>query len=266
MQKASAVIAFCSKQNAPINDVITVNRSGYLNYSESVTNSENIGIKIKLIVCADTVRDIDGNLYQAVRLGNQVWTVENLRTTRLRDGTTISLITDNVQWSSNNSAAYCYYANTKDIDTINKFGALYTWHTVATGKLTPAGWHIPTNIEWNTLQDHLIAAWYNWDSTNTGNKIGKAMASRTYWDFFDMPGTVGYDVTKNNRCGFTALPSGYRFNNGNFYSIGSSSYWWSATNHDINLAWNRSLSNNLDYLYSSYLFKNCGYSVRMVKD
>jgi len=192
--------------------------------------------------------------------------VENLRTARLRDGTSIPLVTDNTAWNGLAGAAYCYYNNTTNADTIKTFGPLYNWHAVFTGKLAPAGWHVPTNIEWNTLQDYLIPADHNWDGTTADNKIGKSLASAIYWNAFSTPGTPGYDVTKNNRSGFSGFPGGYRFNTGNFYSIGYTGYWWSATNHDINYAWQRDVGCDLEQLYSTTSFKNCGFSVRLVKE
>ena len=86
---------------APIKDVIAVTKDGYLNYRVIVTNSDTSGIEIKMILCTDTVRDIDGNLYQAVRIGNQVWTTENLRTTRYNDGKPIDIMDDHphISWA-----------------------------------------------------------------------------------------------------------------------------------------------------------------------
>ena len=100
------------KVTTTINDVIAVIKDGYLNYRCVMYNSDTTGVEIKMIVCADTVRDIDGNLYQAVRIGNQVWTVENLRVTKYNDGTAILNVTDSGAWFNIATQAYCYYKNT----------------------------------------------------------------------------------------------------------------------------------------------------------
>jgi uncharacterized protein (TIGR02145 family) len=169
-----------------------------------------------------TVTDIDGNVYQTVKIGNQVWTVENLRTTRYNDGISINLITDSAAWSKSlirygaawskaSKGAYCYYNNMTDADSIKKYGALYNWYAIDTKKLAPKGWHVPTNAEWDTLQNYLIANGYNWDGTTTGNKIAKSMAAQTDWKTDTNPGATGNDLFKNNKSGFSALPGGWRF-------------------------------------------------------
>ena len=132
-----------------------------------------------MIVCAGTVADADGNVYQTVRIGNQkfvaqVWTVENLRTTKYNDGTPIPHLTDSVAWINDTLGAYCYYLDTTSGNIIKKYGALYNWYAVDTKKLAPKGWHVPSDEEWNTLQDYLIANGYNFDGTTTGNKIAKS--------------------------------------------------------------------------------------------
>jgi uncharacterized protein (TIGR02145 family) len=78
---------------------------------------------------------------------------ENLRVTKYNDGTAITKITDSAVWyniSYNNltTPAYCFYNNTTNADSIKKFGALYNWYVVDTKKLAPAGWHVPTDSEW----------------------------------------------------------------------------------------------------------------------
>jgi hypothetical protein len=122
----------------------------------TITNPDTSGMEIKLISQdAGTVTDIDGNVYQAVKIGNQVWTVENLRTTRYNDGTAIPYVTDNSAWANLTTPGYCYYFNDSTANA-DKYGVLYNWYTVNTGKLSPAGWHVPdTNSQVNGCKDGL---------------------------------------------------------------------------------------------------------------
>lgn len=96
-----------------------------------------------------TVTDIDGNIYTTVTIGTQIWMVENLNTTRYRDGSDILNVTDNTEWSELTIGAYCNYDN--DVNNANIYGALYNWYTVNTGNLCPTGWHIPSEGEWTVL-------------------------------------------------------------------------------------------------------------------
>ena len=112
--------------------------------------------------------DIDGNEYNVIKIGDLYWTVENLKTTKFNDGTDIKLITDNEEWDDgweNNMPAYCYYDN--DLDNKNKYGALYNFHVVNTGKLAPEGWRVPTDDDWTNLEDYLIYSGYNWDGSTS---------------------------------------------------------------------------------------------------
>jgi uncharacterized protein (TIGR02145 family) len=59
-----------------------------------------------------TMKDIDGNIYPTVKIGNQVWMGEDLRVTRLRDGSPIPLVTGNTEWANLTGQGYCWYNNT----------------------------------------------------------------------------------------------------------------------------------------------------------
>jgi uncharacterized protein (TIGR02145 family) len=261
-----------AKVTSRINDVINVNKDGYLDYRCVMYNSDTSGIEIKMIICADTVRDIDGNLYQAVRIGNQVWTVENLRVTKYNDSTAITNIINRTAWvacSSSHTPAYCYYNNTANTDSIKIFGSMYNWYVVNPAnakKLAPLGWHVPTDSEWETLQNHLIANGYNWDSTKTGNKIAASMAAKSDWKTSTATDGIGKDLTINNRSGFSALPGGYRNDDGGFVYIGSDGDWWSVTEFNASIALFRNLYFGTVTFYRLSYPKSCGFSVRLMRD
>lgn len=212
----------------------------------------------------NTVSDIDGNVYQTVKIGTQTWMMENLKTSKLNDGTLIPLVSDNTAWFNLSTPGYCFFNN----DNSNKsvYGAMYNWYTVNTGKLAPTGWHVPSNQEWITLENYLIANGYNYDGTTTGNKIGKAVAATTIWPSSKVDGAIGNDLTKNNTCGFSGLPGGYRNENGSYGNFGQVGYWWSSTNDGTNLGWFRTLiysttsmarfSGNVQYGLSVRCLKN----------
>ena len=113
----------------------------------------------------ETVTDIDGNIYTTVKIGNQEWTVENLKTTKYNDKSPIPYVSEfyeeqyeskflwfkpkiksrMIEWKKvgeKGQEAYCWHDN--DIKTKEIYGALYNWHAINTGKLAPKGWHVPT--------------------------------------------------------------------------------------------------------------------------
>jgi uncharacterized protein (TIGR02145 family) len=258
-----------SSTNATFNDVIEVIKDGYINYLFSITKQDTTGIMVKMINTAGTVTDIDGNIYQTVKIGNQIWTTENLRTTRLNDGTSIPHLKDSASWLRDTLPGYCYYNNGTDEYHVKRLGALYNWYTVKTGKLAPNGWHVPDDSEWNTLQNYLFKNGYTWDASGV-KKIGKAICSQAYWTpytgFID---AVGNNLSKNNKSGFSALPSGYRRgDDGVFFGYeGSGCIFWSSSESD------HIASGNGFYIFKelygmgeSFYEKNFGASVRLVKD
>jgi uncharacterized protein (TIGR02145 family) len=216
-----------AKVMAAINDIIAVTQPGYLNYRVVIYNSDTSGIVIKMIVCMDSVKDADRNVYQAVRIGNQVWTVENLRTTKYNDGTPIPLVKDSASWAHLITPGFCYY-NNSNADSMTRFGALYNWFAVHTGKLAPSGWHVPTHSEWDTMKIYLMSNVFKGNDT-AENLAAKAVAGQTDWAPSTFIGAMGHDLTKNNSSGFSALPGGYRDHYFTFYFLHDQGFWWSAT-------------------------------------
>jgi uncharacterized protein (TIGR02145 family) len=263
---SNSALAKQSKATAAINDVIVVTQKGLLIYRQIVTNSDTSGIEVKMIASAGTVTDMDGNVYQTVRIGNQVWTVDNFRATKYNDGSSIPFVTDSTAWAALSTPGYCYYGNSTNADSANKYGALYNWYAVDTKKLAPSGWHVPDTADWNTLQDYLISNGYNWDGTTTGNKIAKAMAAKADWASNTTTGAVGNNLANNNNSGFSALPGGTRSNG--FSGIGVNGFWWSATPTFVsyNACYRNLLFGRVDFINSSAGNKKVGWSVRLIKD
>lgn len=207
----------------------------------------------------NTVKDIDGNVYQTVTIGTQVWMVENLKTTKYRNGDPIPNVTDDTEWSNLTTGAQCNYNNDAAIG--NKYGKLYNWYAVSDGRnIAPTGWHVSSDAEWTTLENYVAA------NLGTSGSVAKALASKTDWASSTDAGAVGNDLTKNNTSGFSALPGGYRYDDGIFYYIGYYGIWWTSTESDTNYAWNRSLNYYGPGVDRYYNYKEFGCSVRCVRD
>jgi uncharacterized protein (TIGR02145 family) len=192
--------------------------------------------------------DIDGNVYDTVIIGTQVWMKQNLRTTRYNDGTAIPTGLSDLDWRTATTAAYAIYDNDAANDIT--YGKLYNWYAVGTGKLAPAGWHIPTDAEWTTLTDYL-----------GGDAIaGDKMKTTTLWTAY--PGLVN-----TNSSGFTGLPGGARSGFfGTFGGIENNAEFWSTTEFlppDVQYL---SLNYNQSNTYRNHLPKDNGLSVRCVRD
>jgi len=213
--------------------------------------------------------DQDGNQFEWINYGNQDFAIENAKVVTYRDGTPIPQVTDATQWSNLTTGAWCYYDNdpTK--------GKLYNWYAVAgihdtdpntpNKEFAPEGWHVPTDAEWTTLEEYLIASGYNYDGTTTGNKIAKAMASNTGWNSSNSTGVIGNDQSLNNSSDFNAFPEGYNYN-GSFDGEGYDAFFWSSTESSANIAWFRNLSCCNLLLVRNSFDKPFGFSVRFVRD
>lgn len=118
------------------------------------TNSKGTGYGSTMSFYTDGTVDVDGNVYKTVTIATQRWMAENLKTTKLNDGTSIPNVTDGKAWKNLTTPGYCWYDNDPKYYG-NTYGALYNFYAVETNKLCPTGWHVPTDAEWDILIDHL---------------------------------------------------------------------------------------------------------------
>jgi uncharacterized protein (TIGR02145 family) len=196
---------------------------------------------------AQTVRDIDGNVYKTVTIGTQTWMAENLKTTKLSDGTQIPLVSVYDEWQALTTPGYCWYDN--NVTSKNSYGALYNWYAVNSGKLCPTGWHAPTDSEWTTLTNS-----YGVEEI-AGGKLKEKGTS--HWQDPNEGAT--------NEGGFTALPGGNRGFNGAFGDQGDFGYWWSSTGSNTTEAFYRTIGYRESSIQrAGFGRKNSGSSVRCV--
>lgn len=201
-------------------------------------------------ISVNTVTDIDGNSYNTVKIGTQIWMAENLKTTKYRNGDPIPNVTDGTQWNNLTTGAYCDYNNTV-INSIT-YGRLYNWYTVSDIRnIAPTGWHVPTDDEWTTLTTYLGGI------DVAGGKLKES--GTTHWPSPN---------TSTNESGFSALPGGYRYNSGEFNLLGGYCLLWSSTQNSTSGGWTRSLntSNSLEGRYEPDSAKSYGFSVRCLRD
>jgi uncharacterized protein (TIGR02145 family) len=198
----------------------------------------------------NSVTDINGNVYPTVKIGNQIWMKENLKVTKLNDGTAIPEVINNTTWAQTNSPGYCWYENDKPTYG-NTYGAFYNWYTVETGKLCPTGWHVPTEAEWDTLIAFAGGA-------ATGGKALKEVGN-THWSCEMHNGT--------NSTGFTALPSGRRhYLSGSFDFVGQTTSFWTVTSINESNAFGKTIYCETHDVPGYNANKHEGMPVRCLKD
>lgn len=220
------------------------------------------------VIKAQTVSDTDGNVYNTIAIGTQLWMKENLKTTKYRDGSSIPNVTDANTWMGLTTGAYCNYSNTSSNGNI--WGRLYNWYAVSDAReLCPTGWHVASDYDWTILQNYLTVNGYNYDgSTTGGNKIAKALSSTTNWvasTATGAPGNTDYPLVRNSS-GFTALPNGYR-NTGGFYSsLGVSAYFWTSTLYNSGSSFRYAMDYNNPILSRNFFSNVYGAAVRCICD
>ncbi len=227
-----------------------------------------------------TVTDIDGNVYQTVTIGSQVWMSENLRTTHYRNGDPIPTTypvykdisaeeeTDPLAGQDRSTAGAgeggvavkdvpdYQWAYGGDEALASDYGRLYTWHVVGDDRgVCPEGWHVPSDSEWLKLIEE-IGGYLNMGeraNSEAGAKMKETGA--TYWN---EPNTGA-----TNESGFSARAAGGRNKDGTFSGLGEYAAWWSTTPSTY-----RHIEYDDPYIYRNYYYRSLifGFSIRCVKD
>ena len=193
-----------------------------------------------------TLKDIEGNVYKTVIIGNTVWMAENLRTTRYNDGQSIPYAGSDELWQKY-EPAYCWY-NNDEAGNKNEYGALYNWYAVNTGKLCPEGWHVPGKKE--------LA-----ESIKLFDTITAARLKSTGIAHWKVP-----DKKANNETGFSALPGGFRWYKGEFIGKGESACWWTSSEENDYVGFGWTINSYNSRVGPAVPSKRSGYSVRCIRD
>ena len=185
----------------------------------------------------------------AIVIGTQQWMSNNLDVAYYRNGDPIPQVRDPGTWAALTTGAWCYLNNDSTLGS--KYGKLYNWYAVNDPRgLAPQGWHIPTDVEWATLENALGGA------SIAGGQMKEA-------------GTLTWAAPNyggNNNSGFTALPGGARYFEGTFSYDGTSGIWWSSTESNTSIAWYSFLIYNNGNINRGLTYKIAGSSVRCLRD
>lgn len=199
-----------------------------------------------LFIQGNGVTDIDGNFYPSIILGTQEWMQKNLAVTKYRNGNALVNAISSSSWNTTNGA-YGIYGGS-DVNNTN-YGKLYNWYAVNDSRgLCPTGWHVPTTIEWTTMEDYLGGV----------SVAGGKLKTIDGWNTPNLGAT--------NESGYTGLPGGYRFTDGTYWYNLQLGQWWTSTNSNTTTAHaSRLFYQNAAVIKSTY-DKKIGSSVRCLKD
>ena len=200
----------------------------------------------------------DGRTYDLVEIGGQCWFADNLATDQYRNGDPIPTGLDNTTWSTTTSGAYAIYNDDPANDAV--YGKLYNWYTtVDTRGLCPSGWHVPSDCDWMYLEGSLGMSAQEQVLTNAWRGTDQGVKLKSIY------GWMSNNNEFNNSSGFTAIPGGYREFNGIYYYIESIGRWWTNNQDNFVDSWLRMLDSP-DRVYRDSYSKNCGFSIRCLKD
>lgn len=184
----------------------------------------------------NTVTDVDGNVYKTVTIGTQVWMIENLKTTKYRNGDLIGTTNPATFDISDEADPKYQWAYWGDDNNAATFGRLYTWDVISDSRnICPTGWHVPSLEEFETLINFL----------------------------------GGVEVAANKLIdanGFKALMAGYRYYTDHFLQINSNALWWTSSEDDADFAYKIQIETGESSVLKSSFDKNYGLSVRCIKN
>lgn len=233
------------------------------------TPAESKTYEVEFYKCEDA----DNMNYRIVKIGEQWWMAENLAY--------LPKVSQSAYDSLTEPKYYVYgfdgtdLIEAKQLTNYKTYSVLYNWSAAMNGAsssgakpsgvqgICPEGWHLPSNNEWTVFSDHLINNGYGFDYKYD---IAKSMASCNEWMTSSLPGSPGDEPKYNNKTGYSALPGGYRNQDGDFKSVGEKGFWWSSTQFNTNTAWTRDMNNSDVYLNNYSYNKQYCFSIRCVKD
>lgn len=282
IEKDPVFISTFNLTNAKKGDILQFDGSKWISVTPNYIHKDSLKELLNEELLAQglfgSLKDIDGNTYKTIKIGNQVWMAENLRTKHLEDGSEIVYAIRNGDWDGPldptdtrpiwdtlTIPGYCWYNNDSALNN-REYGPLYNWYA-ANQNVCPVGWRVPNDSDWLELRIYLMNNGYNYDGTTSGNKMGKSLASTSGWSNSIVQGAIGNTdfPEKRNSTGFNAFPAGQRANG--FKEIKDMVFFWSseAYNDTFGSSWVMHY-NDVMLVNLFYSTKNAGQSIRCIKD
>lgn len=215
-----------------------------------------------LFICGETLSDINGNTYNTVLIGNQCWMAENLRTSTYSDGSELPNYPVQADWRTTDFGGWVNYANNSNYDEL--YGKIYNWFAVTDSRgICPTGWIVPSDEDWKILEKHIgmaesdadIIGWRGSDQ-NVGGKL--RAPGTEYWE--------SPNESASNDSGFSGLPSGLRYPDGRFVSLGRSAFFWTSSWYSISEAYGRAIVFSRGGVSRGIYRKDFGFSIRCILD
>ena len=240
-----------------------INNNGSNNVNQEYPSTDH--------VLPNAVTDIDGNSYDAVQIGDQVWMAENLRTTRYANGTTIPL-----GGTFSGSEQYRYapglsQSNEENMANVARYGYLYNWSVVYHGGICPNGWHVPSIYEWEELTKYM-AKQSTYTASGDPEHLAKALAATWGWNSSSEVDAPGNNPATNNATGFSSLPAGKYggvYNgrpDGKYDGFGDCAFYWSTSPSASPAVYCCELTYDNAYVKRFLSINFIGMSVRCVRD
>lgn len=242
---------------ADVNDPATTftglsNKTYVLTWSISTdceTTSDDVAVVFIQDQSGEPLADVDGNSYNTVWIGGKLWMAENLATTKFNEGTSIPLITDNVEWTNLTSGGLCWYDNDENTNK-HLYGAIYNGYAIQSENLCPTGWHTANGEDWQNLIDYV---------DNGQDEAAIFLKATSGWPDGTNPGFGG---NGDDIFDFAGLPGGQRYGNVGIFALGGSNgAWWGGTTSLFELFFNDDYARINAQEELTY-----GFSVRCVKD
>lgn len=206
------------------------------------------------------VTDIDGNVYQTVRIGDQCWMAENLRTSKYSNFDDVPFAGNAAEWAALTGPGHCWFNYGMFVNDsafyAETYGLLYNWYAVdpasnGNRNICPDGWHVPSHSEWLTMVNHLGG------SNVAGGKLKES--GTLYWN---APNTGA-----TNETGFSALPSGVRNPDGGYADfLGTNGHWWTTSPYNTDNGLFSGMGHATSSILLSNMNKKLGMAIRCVRD